>query len=80
MTNARSEAAATKPACRKPLREHRCLILVDGFYEWKREGSRKRPYYIQFRDGGPALATLWDRLQASLGRTASCRVTGEPHA
>jgi len=47
MINARSETAATKPTFRKPLRERRCLILADGFYEWKREGSRKQPYYIK---------------------------------
>jgi putative SOS response-associated peptidase YedK len=62
MINARSETAATKPALRKPLRERRCLILADGFYEWKREGSRKQPYYIKLRDGEPfAFAGLWDR-------------------
>jgi putative SOS response-associated peptidase YedK len=61
MINARSETAATKPAFRKPLRERRCLILADGFYEWKREGTRKRSYYIKLRDGEPfAFAGLWD--------------------
>jgi putative SOS response-associated peptidase YedK len=61
MINARSETAATKPALRKPLRERRCLILADGFYEWKREGSRKQPYFIKLRDGEPfAFAGLWD--------------------
>jgi putative SOS response-associated peptidase YedK len=61
MINARSETAATKPTFRKPLRERRCLILADGFYEWKRERSRKQPYYIKLRDGDPfAFAGLWD--------------------
>ena len=60
--SARSAATAvTKPAFRKPLRDRRCLILADGFYEWKREGSRKQPYYIKLRDGEPfAFAGLWD--------------------
>jgi putative SOS response-associated peptidase YedK len=62
LINARSETAATTPAFRKPLQERRCLILADGFYEWKREGSRKQPYYITLRDGGPfAFAGLWDQ-------------------
>lgn len=62
MINARSETAATKPAFRKSLRDRRCLILADGFYEWKREGPRKRPYYIRLRAGEPfAFAGLWDR-------------------
>jgi len=61
MINARSETAATKPTFRKPLRERRCLILADGFYEWKREGTRKQPHYIKLRDGAPfAFAGLWD--------------------
>jgi len=61
MINARSETAATKPAFRKPFGERRCLILADGFYEWKRDGSRKQPYYIKLRDGEPfAFAGLWD--------------------
>jgi putative SOS response-associated peptidase YedK len=62
MINARSETAATKPTFRKPLRERRCLILADGFYEWKREGARKQPSCIKLRDGEPfAFAGLWDR-------------------
>ena len=61
MINARSETVATKPAFRKPMRQRRCLILADGFYEWKREGTRKQPYYIKLRDGEPfAFAGLWD--------------------
>ena len=59
--NARSETAAIKPVFRKPFRERRCLILADGFYEWKRAGSRKQPYHIKLRDGEPfAFAGLWD--------------------
>jgi len=62
MINARSETAATKPTFRKPLRERRCLILADGFYEWKREGPRKQPYHIRLQNGEPfAFAGLWDR-------------------
>jgi putative SOS response-associated peptidase YedK len=64
MINARSETAATKPTFRKPLRERRCLILADGFYEWKREGERKQPYHIKLREGQPfAFAGLWDHWQ-----------------
>jgi putative SOS response-associated peptidase YedK len=62
LINARSETAAAKPAFRSPLQERRCLILADGFYEWKREESRKQPYYIKLRDGAPfAFAGLWDQ-------------------
>jgi putative SOS response-associated peptidase YedK len=83
MINARSETVATKPAFRKPLRERRCLILADGFYEWKREGSRKQPYYIKLQDGQPfAFAGLWDRWQPSDGQPLeSCTIlTTTPNA
>lgn len=59
-----SETAATKPTFRKPLREHHCLILADGFYEWKQEGSRKQPHYITLKsEDAFAFAGLWDRWQ-----------------
>jgi putative SOS response-associated peptidase YedK len=83
MINARSETVATKPAFRKPLRERRCLILADGFFEWKREGSRKQPYYIKLRDSQPfAFAGLWDRWQPSDGQPLeSCTIlTTTPNA
>ena len=63
MINARAETAATKPAFRSAFRERRCLIPADGFYEWKKLGSRrKQPYCIVTNDGTPlALAGLWER-------------------
>lgn len=45
MINARAESVAFKPAYRAPFRRHRCLIPVDGFYEWHAENG-KQPYYI----------------------------------
>lgn len=60
MINARAETVATKPAYRAPFRRHRCLIPVDGFYEWHSENG-KQPYYIHQADNTPlALAGLWD--------------------
>ncbi len=68
LINARAETVATKPAFRRPLRERRCLILADGFYEWVREGRRKQPYCIRLCDGRPfAFAGLWDRWQPTDG-------------
>ncbi len=64
MINARSETAAVKPAFREPLRRRRCLVLADGFYEWRKEadGKTKTPMHIRRRDGKPfAFAGLWDR-------------------
>jgi putative SOS response-associated peptidase YedK len=61
MINARAETVATKPAFRKALKERRCLLLADGFYERQRQGGRKQPFYIRLRDGRPfAFAGLWE--------------------
>ena len=59
--NARGETIETKPAFRAAYRRRRCLIPVDGWYEWKEEGGRKQPYYIHLADPGIAgLAGLWE--------------------
>lgn len=64
MINARAETATTKPAFEKPFRRQRCVVPVDGFYEWKKTKEGKQPFYICRRDGGPlAFAGLWDRWQ-----------------
>ena len=62
LINARSEGAASKPVFRDALKQRRCLIIVDGFYEWRHEpGTKKKtPLYFQMKDGNPfALAGLW---------------------
>jgi putative SOS response-associated peptidase YedK len=61
MFNARGETAAEKPAYRNAMKRRRCLVPADGFYEWKREGERKRPHFIRRRDAKPlAFAGLWE--------------------
>ncbi len=76
LINARAETAAAKPAFRAALRQRRCLVAADGFYEWQHTGARKQPYYFHLRDQGPfALAGLWERWQGPEGRTIeSCTV------
>lgn len=65
MINARAETVAEKPAYRAAYRRRRCLVLADGFYEWKREGSAKTPYLISLASGAPfALAGLWEHWHA----------------
>jgi putative SOS response-associated peptidase YedK len=59
--NARGETAAEKPAFRAAMKRRRCLIPADGFYEWQREGTRKRPFFIRQRSREPfAFAGLWE--------------------
>ena len=61
MINARAETVAEKPAYRSSFRSKRCLILADGFYEWKKIGRTSIPYYFQLDGGDPfAFAGLWD--------------------
>ena len=62
MINARAESIADRPAYRQAFRRRRCLVPADGFYEWKRQGRSKVPFYIRMRDGRPfAMAGLWER-------------------
>jgi putative SOS response-associated peptidase YedK len=61
--NARAETLSDKPIFAEALTRRRCIIPVDGFYEWERlpDGTR-RPWFIATRDGELlALAGLWDR-------------------
>ncbi|MEO8228156.1 MAG: SOS response-associated peptidase [Chloroflexota bacterium] len=58
--NARAETVATSAAFRESFRRRRCIVPADGFYEWQRDGSARRAFYIHRRDGAPlALAGLW---------------------
>jgi putative SOS response-associated peptidase YedK len=61
LINARGESAVDKPAFRNAMRRRRCLIPADGFYEWKSEGGRKRPFFAHPTAPGPiAFAGLWE--------------------
>ena len=60
MINARAETITASPAFRDALVRKRCLVPVDSFYEWKKEGTVRQPYRVVRRDGRPlALAGLW---------------------
>jgi putative SOS response-associated peptidase YedK len=61
MINARCESAATKAAFAPALEKRRCLVPVDGFYEWKSVGKTRQPYAFAMADRRPfALAGLWE--------------------
>ena len=60
--NARAESLASRPTFAKALRQRRCAVLADGFYDWSGEGAARQPYLVTRRDGAPfAFAGLWDR-------------------
>lgn len=69
LINARSETIAEKPSFRNSFKYRRCLILADGFYEWKVEGNRKQPYKFKLIDGKPfTFAGIWDHWQDKSGQ------------
>jgi putative SOS response-associated peptidase YedK len=60
--NARSETVATKPTFRASYRKQRCLVVADGFYEWKLDPDtgKKQPWYVRLRSGLPfGIAGIW---------------------
>ena len=61
LINARAETVAQKPSFRAAFKKRRCLILSDGFYEWKGEKGNRQPYFLYLPDEKPfAFAGLWE--------------------
>jgi putative SOS response-associated peptidase YedK len=58
--NARAETVASSPLFRDLFRRKRCLVPVEAFYEWRRDGTRRQPFAIRRADGDLlVLAGLW---------------------
>lgn len=77
LINARSESVSEKPAFRNAFQRRRCLVVADGFFEWKKTGASKQPYWIHLKSGEPfALAGLWEYWKAEDGSKAitSCTI------
>ena len=82
MINAVGATAATKPAFRAAFKKRRCLVLADGFFEWRKDGKQKIPTYIFLKSREPfAFAGLWETWKAADGDIVkSCTiVTTEPN-
>jgi len=81
--NARVEAVESKPAFRAAFKARRCLVVADGFYEWKKlDAKTKQPYRITLKDGKPfGFAGLWETWKNKDGeKIESCTIiTGEPN-
>ncbi len=83
MINARAETLAEKPSFKRLLHSKRCLVVADGFYEWKQEGrGPKTPMYITLKDDELfAFAGLWDAWKDADGQVIrTCTIiTTEPN-
>jgi len=79
MINARSETVATKPSFRAAFRQRRCVILADGFYEWKKLPDGKQPYYIYCgsRNEPFCFAGLWESWRNPNAKTNEASTTTE---
>ena len=66
--NARAESLLERPAFADLVAHRRCLVPVDGFYEWRRLPTGRQPWFLAPDEGGPlVLAGLWDRWVAPDG-------------
>ena len=82
MINARAETVSEKPSYRSAFKRRRCLIVADGFYEWKKTDDGKQPYYLRLKDELPfGFAGLWESWSMDGGeelRSATI-ITTEPN-
>ena len=76
MINARAETVDEKPSFKTCLQRKRCLIVADGFYEWKKEGTTKRPHRITLKNQELfGFAGLWDTWKSPIGEIVnSCTI------
>lgn len=76
LINARSETVAEKPAFRSPYKRRRCLVVADGFFEWKKQKDKKQPFYFLLQNQRPfAFAGLWEKWTSPQGEQVhSCTI------
>jgi putative SOS response-associated peptidase YedK len=74
--NVRVETVARVPAYRSSFRARRCLVIVDGFFEWKKDGKLRKPFLFRRPERRPfALAGIWDRATTADGEIVeSCAI------
>ena len=68
--NAKAETLHKSSTFREPFRQRRCLVPISGFYEWRRNGQARQPFYVRPLAGPLLLAGVWDRWR-SRDRTQS---------
>ena len=76
LINARGETVAEAPSFREAFETHRCLIVADGFYEWRAEETGKKPVWITRPSREPfAFAGLWAEAKRGDGSSVhSCAI------
>ena len=73
--NARAETLDDRASFSDSFQKRRCLILADGFYEWRRVGKAKQAFFFQMKDERAfAFAGLWDRWKSSGETIKSCAI------
>ena len=77
--NARAETLEQRPSFSESFRLRRCLIPADGFFEWKRSGREKRPFYFQSRDESLLMfAGIWDAWRKRDRLIVTCAIITTP--
>jgi putative SOS response-associated peptidase YedK len=72
MINARAETISEKPSFKTAFRKRRCLIVADGFYEWRKDGRVKTPVYVRLKSERPfGFAGLYDSWTSPEGKEIS---------
>jgi len=67
LINMRIETLRDKPSFKHYLEKGRCLVIADGFYEWKKTADGKAPFRITLKDGEPfAFAGLYKEAEDGL--------------
>ena len=75
LINARAETVAEKPAFRSAIKQRRCLIVADGFYEWQQQAGKKQPFYFRLQNGQAfGFAGLWSHWKSSETQISSCTI------
>jgi len=87
LINARSESVQEKPMFRQAFKQHRCVVIASGYYEWQEtkigKQTIKTPFYISYKDNQPLiLAAIWDRCEKENGivQTGFAFLTTSPNA
>jgi putative SOS response-associated peptidase YedK len=75
MLNARGETVDSKPAFRKAFTDRRCVVVADGFYEWRKSGKFRQPFFIRRPNDAPlAFAGLFEHWSRGTDVVDSCTI------